>query len=53
MTMGALTALTARPAAAQDTATVRSANDSVTIHLVDTDLRAAIQTLGATCPRPW
>ncbi len=39
-------------ALAQDTVAVQLANDSVTIRLVDTDLRAAIQALGRYLTKP-
>ncbi len=37
---------------AQDTAAVRGHNDSVTVRLVDTDLRAVIQALSRYLPKP-
>lgn len=39
-------------ARARDTATVRVVHDSVSVRLVDTDLRAAIQALGSYLPKP-
>lgn len=48
----ALVATIASHAQAQDTAVVRLGNDSVTIRLVDTDLRAAIQAIGRYLPKP-
>lgn len=44
--------LLAGPARAQDTASVRYSNDSVTIRFVETDIRAVIQALGRYLPRP-
>lgn len=44
-------AVSAGPAAAQDTTLIRRAGDSVTIRLLDTDLRAAIQALARYLPR--
>ena len=49
--LSASTALTAAPAQAQDTTSVREAGDSVVIRLVDTDLRAAIQALSRYLPK--
>jgi len=40
------------PLAAQDTAGVRFANDSVTVRFVETDIRAVIQALGRYLPKP-
>jgi len=37
---------------AQDTAAVRVANDSVTVHFIQTDLRAVIQALGRYLAKP-
>jgi general secretion pathway protein D len=50
--LAALVSAANAPARAQDTAAVRLADDSVTIRLVDTDLRAAIQALGRYLPKP-
>jgi general secretion pathway protein D len=36
----------------QDTAAVRASHDSVQVRFVDTDLRAVIQALGRTLPKP-
>ena len=38
--------------APDDTSAVRAAHDSVSVHLEDTDLRAAIQALGGYLPKP-
>jgi len=38
--------------AAQDTAAVRTANDSVSVRFVDADIRGVIQTLGRYLPKP-
>jgi general secretion pathway protein D len=40
------------PLRAQDTSAVRIAHDSVTVHFVQTDLRAVIQALGRYLPKP-
>ena len=40
------------PLASQDSSSVRLANDSLTIHFVQTDLRAVIQTLGRYLSKP-
>jgi general secretion pathway protein D len=42
----------ARTARAQDSSTVRVSGDSISVRLVDTDLRAAIQSLGRYLPKP-
>lgn len=47
----AICGVTAPPAEAQDSTSVRDAGDSVVIRLVDTDLRAAIQALGRYLPK--
>jgi general secretion pathway protein D len=47
--------LTAHPPvrlSAQDTATVRVSNDSVSVRFVDADLRAVVQALGRYLPKP-
>jgi general secretion pathway protein D len=44
--------LCAGPLAAQDTAAVREAHDSVSVRFLDTDVRAAIQALGRYLPKP-
>ncbi len=41
-----------RRLAAQDTTTVRLTNDSVSVHFVETDLRAVIQALSRYLPKP-
>src|SRR5204862_3295562 len=38
--------------AAQDTAAVRAANDSVSVRFVDADIRGVIQALGRYLPKP-
>ncbi len=48
---GLLASLMSGVATAQDSALVQRAGDSVTIRLVDTDLRVAIQALGRYLPR--
>ncbi|HWP37515.1 MAG TPA: secretin N-terminal domain-containing protein [Gemmatimonadales bacterium] len=40
------------PVRAQDTAAVRTVNDSVTIRFVETDIRAVIHALGRYLPKP-
>jgi general secretion pathway protein D len=40
------------PLSAQDTASVRFVNDSVTVRFVETDIRAVIQALGRYLPKP-
>jgi general secretion pathway protein D len=47
-----LLVLTSSVLHAQDTATVRVANDSVSVHFVETDLRAVIQALSRYLPKP-
>lgn len=49
--LASLTAVASAPLWAQDTPAVRLVNDSVTIRLVDTDLRAAIQAMGRYLPK--
>ena len=46
-----LAGLTA-PLAAQDTAAIRAANDSLSVRFVDADIRAVIQALGRYLPKP-
>ncbi len=48
----AATVLAFAPLSAQDTAAVRSVNDSVTVRFVETDIRAVIQALGRYLPKP-
>src|SRR5947208_9160406 len=38
--------------AAQDTAAVRTVNDSLSVRFVDADIRGVIQTLGRYLPKP-
>ncbi len=51
---GAVVALlvAASPLTAQDTTAVRARGDSLTVHLIEVDLRAAIQALGRYLPKP-
>jgi general secretion pathway protein D len=49
--LGVVLLLPSGAARAQDTAAVRLVHDSVTVRLVDTDLRAAIQALGRYLPK--
>ncbi len=48
----ALILLATTPLVAQDTTTVRERGDSLTVRLVEVDLRAAIQALGRYLPKP-
>ncbi len=47
-----LTAFPANRLTAQDTTAVKVANDSVSVHFVETDLRAVIQALSGYLPKP-
>jgi general secretion pathway protein D len=52
MALAALTLLAARGLAAQDTASVRLRDDSVSVRFLDADLRAVIQAVARYLPKP-